>query len=96
MLALRCFDRVASGLSQTKEPRPRPVGAGYLTSDDREGPIAPAVPFDPVRMDKHGVGSRHAIRAPAACPASEKSALPAYKHRSSLLRYSALQRAQDR
>src|ERR1035437_3954964 len=27
-----------------------------LTGDNCEGPMAPAVPFEPVNMDKHGIG----------------------------------------
>ena len=32
------------------------MGAGDLAGDDGEGPIAPAAPFEPVGMDKHGMG----------------------------------------
>jgi hypothetical protein len=32
------------------------MSPGNLAGDNCEGPIAPAVPFDPVGMDKHGVG----------------------------------------
>jgi hypothetical protein len=31
-------------------------GPRDLTGDDCEGPMAPAVPFEPVGMDKHGMG----------------------------------------
>jgi hypothetical protein len=32
------------------------MGPSNLTGDNCEGPIAPAVPFKPVGMDKHGMG----------------------------------------
>ena len=32
------------------------MGPSNLTGDNCEGPIAPAVPFEPVGMDKHGMG----------------------------------------
>jgi hypothetical protein len=32
------------------------MGPGDRTGDNCEGPIAPAVPFEPVGMDKHGIG----------------------------------------
>jgi hypothetical protein len=32
------------------------MGPRHLTGDKCEGPIAPAVPFEPVRLDKHGMG----------------------------------------
>ena len=32
------------------------MGPGDLAGDNCEGPIAPAVPFEAVGMDKHGVG----------------------------------------
>src|SRR5208337_1917624 len=56
MLALRCFDRAACGLCQTEKTRTRPMGARDLARGNCEGPIAPAVPFEPVGMDKHGMG----------------------------------------
>ena len=32
------------------------MGPSDLTGDNCEGPIAPAAPFEPVGMDKHGMG----------------------------------------
>lgn len=32
------------------------MGPSDLTGDNCEGPIAPALPFEPVGMDKHGMG----------------------------------------
>src|ERR1700736_6430759 len=56
MVALRALGRVAHVLSQTEETGTRPMGPRNLTRDICEGPIAPAVPFEPVLMDKHGMG----------------------------------------
>ena len=56
MFALRALDGAAYALSHTEETGTRPMGPSDLTGDNREGPIAPAVPFEPVGMDKHGIG----------------------------------------
>jgi hypothetical protein len=32
------------------------MGPSDLTGDNCEGPIAPAAPFEPAGMDKHGIG----------------------------------------
>src|SRR3984893_8642653 len=56
MFALRALDRAAWALSQTEETGTRPMGPSDLTGDNCEGPIAPAVPFEPAGMDKHGIG----------------------------------------
>jgi hypothetical protein len=46
------------------------MGPGNLAGGNCEGPKAPAVPFDPLGMDKHGVGTpRH----------SRTSRVPAFK-----------------
>ena len=56
MFALRALDGAAYALSHTEETGTRPMGPSDLTGDNCEGPIAPAVPFEPVGMDKHGMG----------------------------------------
>src|SRR5271166_4318927 len=56
MLALCCFNRTACALSQAEKTGTRPMGPSNLTRDNGEGPIAPAMPFEPVGMDKHGMG----------------------------------------
>jgi hypothetical protein len=45
----------------------RPIGPSDLTGDNCEGPKAPAVPFEPIGMDKHVMGDRHSrtSRVPA-------------------------------
>jgi hypothetical protein len=38
------------------------MGPSDLTGDNCEGPIAPAAPFEPVGMDKHGMGNAAPLR----------------------------------
>ena len=54
------------------------MGPGDLAGDKRQGPIAPAVPFEPVGMDQHGMGD-----APpqGACQPSKKLAARACARR---------------
>src|ERR1700736_5706230 len=56
MFALRAHDGAACVLSQTEKTGTRPMRPSDLTGDNCEGPIAPAVPFEPVGMDKHRMG----------------------------------------
>src|SRR6202045_5224445 len=56
MFALRALDGAVCALSQTEKTGTRPMGPSDLTGENGEGPIAPAVPFEPVGMDKHGIG----------------------------------------
>src|SRR6202011_3938351 len=56
MIALRALDGAACALPQTEETGTRPMGPSDLTGDNCECPIAPPVPFEPVGMDKHGIG----------------------------------------
>src|SRR6202043_4151212 len=55
MFALRALDGAACAVPQTEETGTRPMGPSDLTGDNCEGPIAPAVPFEPVGKDKHGM-----------------------------------------
>jgi hypothetical protein len=44
------------------------MGPRNLTGDNCEGPIAPAIPFEPIGMDKHGMGDAAPFaHKPRAC-----------------------------
>src|ERR1019366_2807083 len=81
MFALRDLDGGACALPQTEETGTRPMGPSDLTGDNCEGLMAPAVPFEPVNMDKHGIGDAAPFAHKPRAGLQTKSAVRAFARR---------------